>query len=94
MMTRHLESSAAARPRALGSGEVSEDDLAAMMASRPMSDTDLTTAEHAAARAVGQVLDGADHVITHGDLADAVARHHAAIKRAVSASSPGADASA
>jgi NAD(P)-dependent dehydrogenase (short-subunit alcohol dehydrogenase family) len=45
MTTRHLESSAEARPIALGPGNVSDEDLAAMMASRPMSDADLTTAE-------------------------------------------------
>jgi NAD(P)-dependent dehydrogenase (short-subunit alcohol dehydrogenase family) len=52
MLTRHLESSALARPDALGSGAVSDDDLAAMMASRPMSDVDLATAEDAARVAV------------------------------------------
>ena len=83
MLTRHLESSALARPAALGPGDVADDDLAAMMASRPMTDADLTTADVAAHRAVDAVLDGASHVITHGDLAVAVVQHHAEIDRAL-----------
>lgn len=83
MLTRHLESSAAARPDALGSGEVSDEDLAAMMASRPLSDADITTAEVAAASAVAGVLAGEAHVVTHGELRGAVAEQHAAIERAL-----------
>lgn len=70
MLTRHLESSAAARPPGLGSGAVSEDDLTAMLASRPMTEADLTTPEDAAATAVDGVLDGEPRVITHGQLTE------------------------
>ena len=73
MITRHLESSAAARPSHLGSGAVDDADLLAMMASRPMTEADLTTAEIAAANAVEGVLAGEPVVITHGALDDAVA---------------------
>ena len=66
MLTRHLESSALARPTELGAGDVSDDDLTAMMASRPMTEADITTPEDAAARAIGPVLEGAPHVVTHG----------------------------
>lgn len=91
MLTRHLESSALARPTELGSGAVAEADLVAMMESRPMSESDLTTAEDAAARAIGPVLDGASHVVTHGDLAAPVAQWHADIARAPArVSEPGA----
>jgi len=83
MLTRHLESSALARPADLGSGAVTDADLAAMMASRPMTEVDLATAEDAARAAVDAVLGGAPHVITHGDLAAAIADHHAAIDDAV-----------
>ena len=83
MATRHLESSAAARPSALGRGDVSEDDLNAIMASRPMSEADFTTAENAARRAIDDVLAGERHIVTHGDLADAVAKSHAEIERAL-----------
>ncbi len=83
MLTRHLESSADARPAALGSGAVADADLNAMMASRPMSEADLATAEAAAERAVAGVLAGEPYVITHGDLAHAVETHHAEIRRAI-----------
>ncbi len=88
MITRHLESSAAARPDGLGGGDVSDDDLTAMMASRPMTDADLTTAEVAAAAAVRGVLAGEPHVITHGALDDAVAAQHAAVDRALGLVAP------
>jgi NAD(P)-dependent dehydrogenase (short-subunit alcohol dehydrogenase family) len=83
MFTRHLESSAEARPAGLGPGEVSDEDLTAMMASRPMTEADLTTAEDAAAVAVDGVLAGERYVITHGDLAEPVADQHQAIERAL-----------
>lgn len=44
------QSSAAARPTALGAVAGIDDDLTAMMASRPMTDADITTAEDAAER--------------------------------------------
>ncbi len=83
MLTRHLESSAAARPADLGSGEVTEEDLTAMMASRPMTEVDLTTAEVAAERALAGVLAGEAHVITHGDLAAPIAEQHRQIEQAL-----------
>jgi NAD(P)-dependent dehydrogenase (short-subunit alcohol dehydrogenase family) len=83
MMTRHLESSAAARPAELGPGEVADDDFAAMMASRPLTEADVTTAEIAAQRALAGVLAGDAHVITHGDLRAAVQQQHDEIQRAL-----------
>lgn len=85
MLTRHLESSAQARPAALGPGEVSDDDLTAMMASRPMTESDLTTADDAAERAVAGVLAGEPYVVTHGDLSEPVSARHAAIEAALDA---------
>lgn len=83
MITRHLESSAAARPTELGSGGVSDEDLAAMMESRPMTEVDLATPEVAAANGMAGVLAGEAHVITHGALRDAVFGHHASIEEAL-----------
>ena len=83
MITRHLESSAAARPGALGEAKDFTDDLTAMMASRPMTELDLATAEDAAANAVAGVLAGEPHVITHGDLDHPVVASQAAIRAAL-----------
>jgi hypothetical protein len=66
-----------------GSGGVSDDDLTAMMASRPMTEADLTTAEVAAEQALAGVLAGEPHVVTHGDLAGPIAAHRAEIDRAL-----------
>ena len=83
MMTRHLESSAAAKPGGLAGEVFSDADLTAMMESRPMTEADITTAEDAVARSIDSVLAGEPHVITHGALAEAVAEHHARIDAAV-----------
>lgn len=84
MPTRHLESSLAARPAALGPGAIAKDDVAAALASRPHLQSDLRSADDAAQRALDGVLAGERHVITHGTLADAVAQHHAEIQQALS----------
>ena len=83
MLTRHLESSAAARPSELGAGVFADDDLNAMMASRPMTDADLTTAEEAAANALAGVLASEPHVITHGVLDDAIAEQQSYVRAAL-----------
>lgn len=92
MITRHLESSLAARPADLRSSAPRDDDRTAMLASRPLTAADLTTADAAAGRALDEVLAGEPYVVTHGELAGPVARHHAAIERALArmTSGPGA----
>lgn len=84
MPTRHLESSALARPSELGSGQVSPEDLEAMMASRPLGPSDLVDATVAAESALAGVLSGEAHVITHGDLVEPVRALHSEIERALS----------
>lgn len=86
MLTRHLESSAAARPKGVtpaAPGGVTQEDLEAMMNSRPMSELDLADADVAAANALAGVLAGEPHVITHGDLAPAVMQHTSEIDAAL-----------
>jgi NAD(P)-dependent dehydrogenase (short-subunit alcohol dehydrogenase family) len=86
MPTRHLESSLAARPAALGPAQIEKGEIDAALASRPQLASDLVTAEAAAVRALDGVLAGERHVITHGTLADAVAEHHAELERALARS--------
>lgn len=83
MGTRHLESSALARPASLGPGDVDPADLEALMASRPMTERDFVMPDVAAVNAMAGILAGEPHVITHGDLEVAVAAHHAAIHAAL-----------
>lgn len=83
MLTRHLESSTAARPEALGEQEPFDEDLQAMMASRPMGEKDITTPEAAARRVLGEVLAGEVYILTHGELSGPVAEREALMRRAL-----------
>jgi len=69
MITRHLESSASARPAALGESITLPDDIEAMLASRTTDMTDdLATPEEAARHLLPQLLANEPYVITHGDV--------------------------
>ncbi len=66
MRTRHLESSALARPAELGASVTLPDDIEAMLASRPMSSGDAVAPEVAVRHLLGAVLAGEPYVLTHG----------------------------
>jgi NAD(P)-dependent dehydrogenase (short-subunit alcohol dehydrogenase family) len=66
MMTRHLESSALARPVNLGESVTLPDDIEAMLASRGMADGDVVTAEHAVRNLLADLLANEPYVLTHG----------------------------
>jgi NAD(P)-dependent dehydrogenase (short-subunit alcohol dehydrogenase family) len=66
MTTRHLESSALARPAELGESVTLPDDIEAMMATLPMGDSDLATADHAARNLLDEILANQPYVLTHG----------------------------
>src|SRR5262245_33716999 len=66
MTTRHLESSASARPAHLGESGTRREDLAAMLAHRPMADGDVVTPEHAIRDLLAGLIDDVPYVLTHG----------------------------
>ena len=66
MRTRHLESSALARPAQLGESVILPDDIEAMLASRPIADNDVVTAEYAVRNLLGELLSNHPYVLTHG----------------------------
>ena len=67
MATRHLESSALARPREMGEMEIRRDDIDAMMKSRGMTSADhVATAEHAARNILPDLLANERYIVTHG----------------------------
>jgi NAD(P)-dependent dehydrogenase (short-subunit alcohol dehydrogenase family) len=70
MITRHLESSAQARPANLGSTSVDPEDLTAMLAHRPMGADDVVTPEHATRNLLAELLGDAPYVLTHGSFRD------------------------
>jgi meso-butanediol dehydrogenase / (S,S)-butanediol dehydrogenase / diacetyl reductase len=66
MSTRHLESSALARPGGLGESVIRPDDIEAMLASRPIADSDVVTADYAVRNLPGEILSNHSYVLTHG----------------------------
>jgi NAD(P)-dependent dehydrogenase (short-subunit alcohol dehydrogenase family) len=66
MLTRHLESSALARPEGLGDPGAADDDIEAMMAHRPLAEGDLLMAEEAIRHLLAELRDDRPYVVTHG----------------------------
>jgi NAD(P)-dependent dehydrogenase (short-subunit alcohol dehydrogenase family) len=85
MTSRHLETSEAAQPDHLRRPIANEGDFAAMMASNPGMASMLATPEDAAAGVIEAILAGERYVITHGDLAGAIAVRSAALTQAADA---------
>jgi NAD(P)-dependent dehydrogenase (short-subunit alcohol dehydrogenase family) len=67
MKTRHLESSALARPAEKGEWVILPDDIEVMMSSRKMGDEHIATADHAVRNLLTDLLANEPYVITHGD---------------------------
>jgi meso-butanediol dehydrogenase / (S,S)-butanediol dehydrogenase / diacetyl reductase len=66
MPTRHLESSAQARPAGKGQWVIAPDDVEAMMSSRKMGDEHVATPEHAVRNLLKDLVANEPFVITHG----------------------------
>jgi len=82
MLSRHLETSAAAQPEHLRRPIGEEDDFTAMAASNPGMMRDLATPEDAARHVIDALLAGERYIVTHGDLVEAVDSRSAALRRA------------
>jgi NAD(P)-dependent dehydrogenase (short-subunit alcohol dehydrogenase family) len=72
MMSRHLESSAAAQPEQVRRSIGEQEDFEAMFASNPEMTQDVATPEDAAGNVIDAVLAGERYIITHGDLVSAI----------------------
>ena len=83
MITRHLESSMAARPAELGKSELRREDIDAMMASRKM-DTEghVASAEHATRHLLEDVASNERYIVTHGEYREQLVANFDAILRA------------
>ena len=66
MLTRHLESSAQARPAELAATGAQSDDLTEMLTHRPMAEGDVVTPEHAIRNLLADLLAGEPYSLTHG----------------------------
>jgi NAD(P)-dependent dehydrogenase (short-subunit alcohol dehydrogenase family) len=83
MITRHLESSALARPAELGKSELRREDIDVMMASRKMDTANhVATAEHATRHLLADLVANERYIITHGEYRDSLVANHAEILRA------------
>ncbi len=66
MLTRHLESSVAARPPELGESALRQEDVDAMLAAAPMVDGDLATPDHAIRNLLADLAADEPFCLTHG----------------------------
>lgn len=82
MTTRHLETSAAARPPDLPETGAADDDLTAMLAHAAMGEDDLATPEHAVRNLLADLLADEPYSITHGSFRPAYERRRDAMDRA------------
>ncbi|MEX2100284.1 MAG: SDR family NAD(P)-dependent oxidoreductase [Acidimicrobiia bacterium] len=75
MATRHLESSALARPNELGPAVTRQDDIEAMLASREYdAAADVVTADVAVRHLVQDLRDNRHYIFTHGRYRDTLVR--------------------
>lgn len=83
MMTRHLESSVAARPAELGASRLDMADIRAMTASAGIDGTaHVATADHAVRNLLRDLDAGEPYIITHGDYRHQVEERQNAVLRA------------
>ena len=82
MMTTHLDSSRAARPRELGESVLRDEDLEVVIATAGTGDDVLTTPDDAIHDLVHDMLAGEPYLITHGSRLDEIRARHAAIEDA------------
>jgi NAD(P)-dependent dehydrogenase (short-subunit alcohol dehydrogenase family) len=82
MITKHLDSSRAARPRALGESVLRDEDLDVVIATAGSGDDVITTAADAITDLVRDMLAGEPYLITHGSRADEIRARHQAIEDA------------
>jgi NAD(P)-dependent dehydrogenase (short-subunit alcohol dehydrogenase family) len=82
MMTRHLESSALARPVDKGEWVLLPDDIEVMMSSRSMGEEHVATPDHAVRNLVDDLVADEPYVITHGAYRAEYQERLAALERA------------
>jgi NAD(P)-dependent dehydrogenase (short-subunit alcohol dehydrogenase family) len=83
MITRHIESSMAARPAELGESRYDRSDVEAMMALAEIDNaTHLATPEHAIRNLLADLREHEPYIISHGDYRAQVEQHQRAILRA------------
>jgi NAD(P)-dependent dehydrogenase (short-subunit alcohol dehydrogenase family) len=82
MATTHIQSSAAARPAALGPSGTTDDDLVAVGTAMVQGPDDLATPEHASRHVIQALVEDRPYLVTHGSTPAAVSERFAAITTA------------
>jgi NAD(P)-dependent dehydrogenase (short-subunit alcohol dehydrogenase family) len=82
MATTHVESSAAARPVALGPSGTTDEDLMAVGAAMVRGPDDVATPEHAARHVIDALVEDRPFLVTHGSAPAAVEERFRAIVEA------------
>jgi NAD(P)-dependent dehydrogenase (short-subunit alcohol dehydrogenase family) len=81
MATRHLDSSAAARPAELGPSVTLDEDFAALMASTTVTESSVVTPDYAIRNLLADLENNEPYIFTHGDYrAEVVSRNEAILK--------------
>lgn len=70
MATRHLDSSAAARPTELGPSVTLDEDFVALMASTTVTESSVVTPDYAIRNLLADLRNGEPYIFTHGDYRD------------------------
>ena len=84
MATTHLDSSAAARPAAIGPSGTTDDDIVVLSAAMVQGPDDIATPEHASRHVVEALLEDRPYLVTHGSTPPAVAARFAELTAAFS----------
>lgn len=82
MMTRHIESSLAARPGGVPGDIAPAGDVEAMVAGNEAFARDVATAEDASRHVIDEIIAAEHYIVTHGDLVEALAGRNAELERA------------
>ena len=82
MATRHLDSSAAARPTELGPSITLDEDFVALMASTTVTESSVVTPDYAIRNLLADLTAGEPYIFTHGDYRDELVERNEMILKA------------
>jgi len=82
MATRHLDSSAAARPAELGPSVTLEEDFVALMASTTVTESSVVTPDFAIRNLLADLEQGEPYIFTHGDYREEIVERNESILKA------------
>ena len=79
MLTTHITSSAAAKPRSAGPSQTTDEDFAVVGSAAAGRPGDVASPEHAARHVIAALLENRPYLVTHGHTPDAVRERFSAL---------------